>query len=229
MIVHELKAVHIHIPKTAGVSLEHAIMSEILGKDTSGHIGKMPNDLKYRFSVTGKQKHKQARFYLLDDDLTKQQWESYYKFAIVRNPWDRLVSEYCWRQDRPNKKFLPGTFDEFIDYCGARIKNKGTLYSRRDIYWTHAQTQKSYVTNKGKIILDEIFRFEHIPETIEALKGKLNLTFSRFKKYNSSKHKDYHEYYDNNTKAKVEKLYKEDIEMFGFDFDSPATKNIWKK
>jgi len=219
MIIHELKAIHIHIPKTAGVSFEHAIMSEILGRDTSGDIGKMPNNLKHQFSVANKQKHKQARFYVSDKDLAKQQWDTYYKFTIVRNPWDRLVSEYCWRQDRPNKKFLPETFEKFINYCAARIKDPGTLYSRRDIYYTHGLTQESYVTNnKGKIILDEIFRFEDLPTAVETLKTKLDLTFSHLKRHNSSRRKDYHEYYNKKTKDKVANIYKKDIEMFEYDF-----------
>jgi len=214
MIIHECKAVHIHIPKTAGVALEHAIMTQILGYDTSGEIGHLSNELKYQFELRGAQKHKQARFYV-PTDISKQLWSSYYKFAIVRNPWDRVVSEFHWRHTLPTRR--PSTeFKEFIKYCEKRIQDGRNL--NRDIYWPHAQTQKSYVVDaNGNEILDEIFKFENLSEAVSIISNKLNIPLT-MKRHNTSKHNHYQEYYDDETKEMVNNLYREDIEMFDYEF-----------
>jgi len=214
MIIHECKAIHIHIPKTAGVALEHAIMTEILGYDTSGEIGHLSDDLKIRFDLRGKQKHKQAKYYVLDNDIAQSQWDEYYKFAIVRNPWDRVVSEFHWRHSLPSRH--PSTdFKEFINYCEFRIKD--IKNKKRDIYWAHAQTQFSYITNNNKIIIDDIFKFEELSKATQIISDKLQLSL-KLKKHNASKHNHYREYYDQKTKLMVYNLYKEDIEAFGYEF-----------
>jgi hypothetical protein len=216
MIVHELKTIFIHIPKTAGISLTHAIMSHVVGHDTSGEIGHLSNDLKIRFDLRGKQKHKQARDYV-PADISQKLWDEYYKFAFVRNPWDRVVSEYHWRHERPSEKHKPPKdFDEFLKYCEKRLSVNRN--SSRDIYWTHGQTQKSYVTNlKGEIILDDIFKFEDMNNSIQIISEKLGFPIE-MKKHNSSKHRDYRDYYNERTKSIVKRLYYEDIELFGYEF-----------
>jgi len=212
MICHELKTIFVHIPKTAGVSLIHAIISQILGYDTSGEIGHLSNKLKGQFSLANQQKHKQAQYYIPDNDITQELWDTYYKFAFVRNPWDRAVSEFHWRHSLPTRR-PSKDFKEFLRHCERRLKR-----TEKGIYWTHAQTQKSYITNNnGELILDDIFRFEDIENSIKTISKKLNIPLE-LKKYNSSKHKNYREYYDNETKEMVNNLYYEDVEMFDYEF-----------
>jgi len=214
MIVHELKCIYIHIPKTAGVSLIHAIMSEILGYETTGQIGHLSNDLKYQFGLRGSQKHKQARNFV-PVDISKELWDSYYKFAIVRNPWDRIVSEFHWRHSLPIRQ--PSLdFKEFIEYCEERMKD--TTNKANDIYWTHAQTQKSYVADSNNnILLNDIFRFETLSETVNNIGVRLGVSLN-LQKHNASNHKNYRDYYNSQTKEMVRKIYQEDIEMFDYEF-----------
>ena len=119
MIAHELKTIFVHIPKTAGVSITHSVMSHILGYDTSGEIGHLSGNLKGQFTLGGQQKHKQGKFFV-PDDISKKLWDEYYKFAFVRNPWDRAVSEFHWRLSLKKRK--PSTdFKEFLGHCERRL------------------------------------------------------------------------------------------------------------
>lgn len=214
MIVHELKCIFIHIPKTAGVSLVHAIMLEVLGNKTTGEISHLPNILKARFQLRGKQKHKQACFYT-PNDISEKLWNEYYKFAFIRNPWGRVVSEFHWRHSLPSRR-PPIEFKDFIKYCEQRIKDKNN--SNNDIYWSHAQTQLSYITNnKGVIILDDVFRFENIHNDIGTISQKLGVSLN-LEKYNTSNHKHYQEYYNDETQEMVRQLYHDDIKMFNYTF-----------
>ena len=139
----------------------------------------------------------------------------FYTFTFVRNPWDRIVSEYHWRLSLPKQR-PPTNFSKFVEYCGKRLQNKNNI--PHDIYWTHAQLQKSYITDQtGNVIIDQIYKFEHLQEAIEDLNTKLNMSIA-IKQYNSSTHDHYREYYNDRDKAKVAKLYKEDIELFEYEF-----------
>ena len=211
MIIHELKTVFIHIPKTAGVSIVHSLISNVLEYETTGNIKDLPTNIKQRFSVSGQQKHKRAKEYF-PADITHQMWNDYYKFTFVRNPWDRAVSEFHWRHNQPNNK-PSKDFKKFLSHCEERITGK-----KKGIYWTHAQTQKSYITDaEGNIILNDVFKFEDMTNSIKIISDKLNIPIE-LKQHNTSNHKYYKEYYNNETEAIVRRLYKDDIELFDYEF-----------
>lgn len=212
MIVHELQTVFVHIPKTAGVSVVHALLTSVLGQETTGPVKKLPRQVKERFSLQGPQKHKIAKEYI-PTDITQQQWNAYYKFAFVRNPWARAVSEYHWRMSLKQKDHPFGDFDEFLKYCETRIRTR-----KRDLYLPHGLPQFEFITDtKGKIILDDVFKLEEITQAISVIENKLNVTLY-LRKHNTSSHKHYREYYTDRTKQLVGNMYEQDIETFGYEF-----------
>ena len=215
MVIHEHKTVFIHIPKAAGVAITHMLLQPIVGYDTTQEIGGLSVPLKLRFELRGKQKHKQARYYTVDDDITYQQWREYYKFAVVRNPWDRVVSEFFWRHTLPTRR--PSIrLAKFIDYCEARIRDRRNR--ARDIYWPHAQLQESFITDAaGYVIVDDVFRFEDLESVVCELKERTGLPLS-LQKLNDSCHDDYRQYYDKATRDRVGQLYAKDIARFGYEF-----------
>ena len=219
MVIHKYKLVFVHVPKCAGVSITHMLMPHIVGHNTSGEVGHLSGELKEMFELRGKQKHKFGRLYVPDGDIGAKQWRDYFKFAIVRNPWDRVVSEFECRHTLPYGTRLsrkPSTdFTEFLLYCKARVMD----WTRRaDIYWAHAQPQSAFVTNdRGEIILDEIFRFEDLDRVVDVLKDKTGLPLE-LPMLNNTPHKKYREYYNGDTREFVRKLYAKDIKMFEYEF-----------
>jgi len=207
MIIHENKAIFIHIPKTAGTSVAHSLLTQILGYETTGNMLGLADELQERFCVHYLQKHKQACDYI-PDDISKERWNTYYKFAFVRNPWDRIVSEFTWlAQRRKTHELL--NFNNFIEYlekCNA-AKNMSL----------HTQTQWSFVSVNNQLVLNDIFRFEKIYEGIDSINKRLNINLN-LKKFNATTHKPYREYYNAQTKKIIGKIYKKDIEMFGYEF-----------
>ena len=208
--------IFVHVPKTSGVSLTASLVAHVLGRNVGEEEPFCTVPLKIQFSLRGQQKHKQARNYV-PADITEKLWDSYYKFAFVRNPWDRAVSEFHWRHERPSEKDHPPTnFKDFLDYCEFRIRD--SKRRKKDIYWTHAQTQTSYVTGlNGNIILDDVFKFEEMDKSIKTISEKLDVPIA-LEQHNSSNHDHYRTYYNDETKEMVERLYKEDIAMFGYEF-----------
>lgn len=136
-------------------------------------------------------------------------WNNYFKFAFVRNPWGRLVSEFSYRMQKRQdiiKSYGLNNQSSFEDYiCAIRDRNK-------------IIQQKDYVTDiEGNIIVDFIGRLENIEDDFKKICKIIGVS-CKLEKTNKSVHKDYKQYYDSMSKKLVEKLYKEDIELFNYSF-----------
>ena len=98
MISHEHKCIFVHIPKNAGSSVERAFgFSDIYHQGSARHSppfsmrgywgGSRPN-MEYPFKKLYERPHHNPSYY--------RNFDEYCKFAIVRNPWSRLVSTYTY-------------------------------------------------------------------------------------------------------------------------------------
>lgn len=83
-------------------------------------------------------------------------WESYYKFCVVRNPWDRLVSMYFWRTRNSDT----GSIDSFLaDGMPRNLRRFGI-----DIY-----------TIDGTVVVDRLCRFDHLEQDLEEVRKTIGL------------------------------------------------------
>ena len=181
-----------HIPKSAGVSIE----------------GGLPKDLYPNHHGT------LAEYEQMESlDLSK-----YFKFGFVRNPWDRLVSVYFfWRNQNKSHEFYKWdypqvdhinknniTFKEFI----SEVFHGQPVFNRQ-----HTQSNSFYT--KG---LDFIGRFERIQKDFNIACDKIGIPQRELPHLNRTKHKNYTEYYDDKSRQMVADKYKIDVESFGYKF-----------
>lgn len=206
--------------------------------------------MKYKLSLSTKQKYiwfpvpksaTRSTAALLDKhtERTKlyshyqEDWNNYFKFTIVRNPWDRLVS--TWKQkcnylDPMFNRPIPATFRP-----GGRYYKMYTPYSKCFKSFIRALStnlDSFYMPREGKIdrhvrTYSELFpfdninyigRFEHIQQDVDVICEKIGIPKQKFPHRNKSNHKHYTEYYDDETRAIVAKLYAKDIEYLGYKF-----------
>ena len=159
-------------------------------------------------------------------------------FAMVRNPWSRVVSRYTFALHvAGNRGVAPrdvGGRRQFLDFLDMRHEWGGKPY-----FWHRAilgwYPQKDYVVDEDGELRCDILRFEHFDEDTMAYFGLGSpLGFRNVSngdraanRRKVSGRRDYREYYDAETRGIVEDWYRDDVEFFGFDFDGPATRNIW--
>ena len=110
VVCHMRKIIFIHIPKTAGSSIEHLLRDEG----------------RYELDFIGVRNGRSTHHYMGIElkMILKDLYPKYYKFSFVRNPYDRLISEYFWCRIKDVGHKFNKTFDEFLDYVEDVIKNK---------------------------------------------------------------------------------------------------------
>jgi hypothetical protein len=189
------KSIFIHIPKNAGTSISLALYDE------DPHHFKLSH---YSF-------------------LNKATYDSYFKFSIVRNPYERIYSSYKYSFSQKLKhettsvafvtEFL--TFESFIKKW-LNIKNIDSHY--------FFSTQTSYLQlaqNKGGV--DFIARFENLAEDFRFISDKLG-THCTLEKLNQSNYNMKTIIFDQDIADIVYEVYKEDFLNYNYAKDS--WKNI---
>jgi glycosyltransferase involved in cell wall biosynthesis len=160
--------------------------------------------------------------------VTDRVWD-YLKFAIVRNPWDRLVS--CYK----NKILATEDTNDFYEngVHRALVKNYGDIF-RSDMTFAdfaaavcdipdeiaedHFRSQHTFITHRGEVFVDRIGKLENIEEEWAYLCANINIDNELGNINVSSTSGTYKDYYTDDLRAKVAERYQKDIEMFGYDF-----------
>ena len=208
------KCLYIHIPKCAGTSIESILYGKPLVKfDWSKKIWIQHATIKELTS-----------YYFSNKEM-----ESLFTFAIVRNPFDRFVSTYNWLCA---KKSIPKTKATFRDFVYARnefdlLLNK--KYSNEKVnFYHHMVPQLDFIEKNGKLAVDYVGRFENLEEEWRFISKKINCDV-QLPCLNKEKHDHYSDYFDDETRATVERRYKKDLEYFGYAYeDNKVEKGLAK-
>ena len=137
--------------------------------------------------------------------LPDEIFNSYFKFAFVRNPWDRLVSEYEFIRRRPNhgrhSKVIRMEFDEYIVYQSKR----------RDAHQIDMLADK-----QGNLLMDFVGKFENLEKDWLYVAKKLGIENKELGHRKKSGIKDYKAYYTQENWDLVADLWHRDIDAFGY-------------
>jgi hypothetical protein len=205
MISVDKKFLFIHIPKTGGNAIRLALqphaIDEIVFNEKQQAYNESTQQIN-RFGISNPymdlKKHSTlAEIHAQWDERHLGPWEEYFKFAVIRNPWDRLVSLY-FSPHKGNADFDRKKFTEVV-----KNEKKGM--------------QSPYVTENGRLATDSLIRFESLVEDFARVCDRLGIV-AELPHVNKSSHQPYREYYDKKLMNLVYKLYREDIDRFGYEF-----------
>ncbi len=209
MVFHQHRCLHVHVPKTAGQAIR-----AFLGEGVP-NLEVFP--VPVPFSDAGRRgTHLTAREMRAHDP--EGWWERYFSFAFVRNPWDRAVSEHCWRLRQRDRRMA---FDTLKDFLRAALEGWEFQHGDR----RHLLPQKAYVTSaEGEVIVDWVGRFESLHEGMEEVCGRLGIPFDGLDGVNASgrEARDTAQWYDGESRRLVEELWGEDIAFFGYEFPASS-------
>lgn len=228
IISHTHRFIFIKSTKTAGTSIEAALSSHCGGDDVVTPLG----DYAFNRDATGAWVHKamnEGSHQQHDDALTIRNslppdiWNGYFKFSIARNPWERTLSRFFWnhRNDpglKAKKRFYHRLGVPFDELAPAR---KAFLRFLKEEEW---DTNDRFYIIDGKPCCDYVIRYEHLADDLlEVCKrvGLPELQLPRLKSGMRQKDHHYSEYYDDEARDLVADRHRNDIELFGYRFETP--------
>ena len=140
--------------------------------------------------------------------LDAAKFDSFFKFAFVRNPFDRFVS-YCAFMTRERGEFKKDPQSVMSHILTAPQPRAHILF----------QPQSKFITGAdGKPLTDYIGRFEEMQASFDEICDRIGIPHTRLEKTNESSRSDYRQYYDERLKQGVAKLYAQDLDLLGYDF-----------
>jgi hypothetical protein len=141
--------------------------------------------------------------------IGQRQFEAYFKFGFVRNPWDRVVSLYERTEALQMKNQM--TFDEFVDWI--QYSSATCIHSS-----PHRYQLDWFVDPNGNVLADFIGKFERLDEDWAYVAQKLGITETLPHRRASFRTRHYTEYYNAKTRELIANKFRVDIERFGYEF-----------
>lgn len=222
------KFIYVHIPKSAGTFIKHYLLSNI-------EDGYEENQNQQDYDDKYKTTCERALSAVVPE---VPDYKDYFKFTIVRNPFDRVVSMFSylggWKFDyfiennidspmmqyvqEFRKYYAANDFDGFIDYA----------YKEGNIKKFHAgyyENNLDRVSLYGKVAIDKFYKMEDIKSCTSDLSERFSFEnksgFNDWRQNSSSeykKKKSYKDYYSEYSKNFIENHFSADLNYFGYGF-----------
>ena len=215
--------IFVHVPKTAGDSVTTALapFAHPLERTVWRSVVRRLQ-LKDTPETIYLRKHDPASKAIAK--LGRKTFDAFTSFAVVRNPFDHAVSHYEFmKQFRIPKIAAKVAAMPFADYLEYRMKPPFW----NDTFFARLPNQSYFLTDiGGHLVIDRLIRFENLAddfsETMQSL-GLGEVTIPHVNKTKSKSEKTpFQSYYDDQSIALVNKLYKEDFDLLGYRRDLPV-------
>jgi len=199
----QYRIAHVHIPKCAGFSICKALWP-------MGHA-------EWHYTALELQKADPVR------------WAGYKKLAVVRNPWDRIVSLYTWQHEAKDGSIKRDrdedlSFRDWIWKIFVSCECVGEIRHGKPwmLFWF--QQWRWLCDNDGKLIMDTVLKFEDLRDGWYRLMELDNLPQLPCLNVSASRRDDlgnvrpYREYYDAEIFEALWPWVQKDCKMFGYLF-----------
>jgi hypothetical protein len=217
VLSHRFRFLYVHIAKTGGTSVR-ASLRRLQMRDPmfvlqaicsrldhwSGHriAAKLPRHAKIIAAL---------------EMLPRDYFDSLFKFAFVRNPWDLQVSSYHHlKRERP--QLLAGQ-EDFASFLRWKLNLERPWQYHLD---TSITLQTDYLVDlQGRTLVDFIGRYESLPDDWAAICKRIGVSGRELphKRKATDRTRDYRSYYTDETAELVARHFARDIEMLGYRFD----------
>lgn len=139
-----------------------------------------------------------------------RQYDTYYKFTFVRNPWDRVVSLYNRREGIQCRGHM--TFEQFVDniqLCTDTCTQQGLKPVRNQYDFCHINNIQH---------VDYIGRFENIQRDYDKICDTVGIPRERLPHANKTSDRHYSTYYNDDTRQIIGQKFAIDIDRFGYKY-----------
>lgn len=207
LISHKHKFIFIHIAKTGGSSISHALMPYCKPRIFSFlhnyfHLININifNPFPHDGHITAKE---------LVNEIGYDTFHDYFSFSMVRNPWDWQLSMYDFILSRPKHPIHEtikrlGSFENYI-----RWRSEKGIHSQKELLCDH----------DGQLMVDYVGRFEELHNHFNIICDQIGVKAELPHKKFLRKRKPYQYYYTDEMRDLLAEFSREDIDYFGYRFE----------
>jgi hypothetical protein len=226
IISHKYKFIYVHVPKTAGSSIELNYSKRFAGErdvisrmqalpeiaqNQTGWFNPIPELISRSYDIKKslsqfKHRHKYGPHQsaiVIKQRTSKKIWDSYFKFTVERTPFDKMVSAYFMNWGKRPDAHEPRSFENWVRR-GKNIPDGIQLYGY-----------------KGKVILDKVIQFDNLNTELKEVYEFLGVPFNGLEEREKTHHRLVRNYREMHTPYTVEfakEFYKKEIELFNYQF-----------
>lgn len=144
------------------------------------------------------------------EKLGPEIFDSYLKFCVVRNPYDKVVSQFWWQLKDRNATMAARDFADIRKAFNWWVNTGGNLSPDRD-----------KLTVNGQICIDHFLRYERLWPDVAELCAKLGIErcpsdLGSYKSENRKRPEPFQAYYEPAAARRVARVFKWKIERFGY-------------
>ena len=129
----------------------------------------------------------------------------YFKFSFVRNPWDRLVSEYFWLAQQHRV-----AFEDFVSRAESIVRARTRIRGEN----CHFRPQSDFLSDD----LDFVGRFENLEHDLHIVLDRLGVAYQAIPRHAGTQHARYTSLYEGALAERVADIYAQDIALLGYEF-----------
>lgn len=206
IISHQHSFIFAAVPKTGTHSVRQALREHMSAADIE-QVGLFVNK-RFPYVELAAIRHGHLGLQQVRPHIGEEAFARYFKFAFVRNPFDRFVS-YCAFMTRDSDLFARSPQSVMEHFLFRQPPEKHILF----------QQQSSVLTDDdGMLLTDMVGRVESMQASYDAICTRIGIPSRALDQVNSSKRGDYRQYYNDELRGGVAHRYARDLEIFGYEF-----------
>lgn len=208
IVSHRHRFIFAAVPKTGTHAVRQALR-ERMGDEDVEQVGLFVNK-RFPWTDLAAIQHGHLSLRQVRPYLGEEAFEAYFKFAFVRNPFDRFVS-YCAFMLRGGDLFQRQPREAMRHFLFVDPPEGHILF----------QPQAGLlVDDDGETLLaDQVGRVEDMQGSHDAICARIGIASRPLDRINSTRREDYRAYYDQALIDGVAARYAQDLALFGYDFE----------
>jgi len=208
IVSHRHRFIFTAVPKTGTHAVRQALREQ-LGEEDVEQVGLFV-DKRFPWAELAAIRHGHLSLRQVRPYLGEAAFSDYFKFAFVRNPFDRFVS-YCAFMLRGGEVFQQQPREAMRHFLFAEPPEQHILF----------QSQASLLVDEDghTLLTDGVGRVEDMQGSYETICARLGIPSRPLDRVNGSRHGDYRRYYDQALIDGVARRYAQDLDLFGYTFE----------
>ncbi len=245
IISHKNKFIFIKPTKVAGSSIEIALSKWCGEKDIITPQGSFDSKGDESFYNNLGRNYKGFHGHISAEEIKKKVgkdiWNNYFKFTIIRNPWDVVVSSYFHEKYKTIsrefsyknlkekikiKDIISGKiFKKAMNFIKLNLKRRVSVKNFDDFVNFFVKNLKNnsefYFDSNGSPVADFYIKYENLEDDYKKVCEIIGIPYEKLPKLKTKQRKikkRYSEYYCQKTKEIIADKFKKEIEYFGYEF-----------